>query len=795
VHLTQHLQQVPRIIALIVGIALWNTSVHAADAHAPTNGTPRQWLVLAPVALKPTGTVSAGDAEELAAFKTDHLAAVGGETAASPKAGLKVNLGTSEFEWRIVDATNGLLDPAPGATNAFSFAYAWAEISSPSRQTNLALINPNPGLTIWLNGKQIFHKWDATPAGADWELAKFELKPGANRVLVKVSNPHGKALFGFRFLDADGLAAQLALAAISSDTDRAALLIEAGADVNRPRRLLTPWQEARISGNDVVADFLAAHGADIHRDMPEPGAIIDAALSEAPKLDAGGLSLLVARNGTILYQKGWGVANRDAKAAFTPDTVSRIGSVTKQFTAAAILLLQERGKLAVTDPVSKFFPDFPRGDVITLHHLLTHTSGIHNYTDKPDFYDTVTLPATTGEMIDRFRNDPPDFAPGAKFSYSNSGYFLLGAIIEKVSGTSYANFLREEFFTPLGMVHSGVHTGAPIDNEAKGYAWANGAVSPALNWSMSRAGGAGALYSTVGDLFRWNEALFHGKVLSKESLDAAWKPAATETDRAPETGYGYGFGIVRTRGLLEITHTGGLHGFLSVLFRFPEKGLTIAVLGNLSDPPPQLSPAAIGSRIAELYLWREMLRRDQPKVAHADPKELAAAVGRYDYGAASMEVTSDGGCLFAQLTGQPKYEIFPKGDSTWFWKVVDARVRFVHDAAGRVVEAEHHQNGQTIHAKRLPDVAAIALDDAALDAYTGRYDYGGGAVLTVSRDGRRLFAQMTSQPRFEIYPKAKDAFMWKVIVADIEFKRDPSGHVVAAEHHQAGQTIPAKKLD
>jgi CubicO group peptidase (beta-lactamase class C family) len=275
----------------------------------------------------------------------------------------------------------------------------------------------------------------------------------------------------------------------------------------------------------------------------------------------------------------------------TPQTKFRIGSITKQFTAAAILRLQKQGKLNVADKLVKFIPDYLRGGEVTLHHLLTHTSGIHSYTSKPDFMNTVTVPVKPEDHIKSFKNDPYDFAPGEKYLYNNSGFFLLGYIVEKVSGQSYADFLRHEFFTPLGMTNTGVHEAtAVLKHEATGYAYLNGQFRKAINWDMSRAGGAGALYSTVQDLFRWNEAVFGGKVLSAAILKPAFAPVLTKQDAElqgqKEIGYGYGWAIGKTRGLRVIDHGGGLHGFLSFLLRVPAKSMTVIVLANASEPPP-----------------------------------------------------------------------------------------------------------------------------------------------------------------------------------------------------------------
>lgn len=495
-------------------------------------------------------------------------------------------------------------------------------------------------------------------------------------------------------------------AAEQGDLDAAQSALDQGADINGRRAGLTAWHAANIAGQQDLADYLAAHGADTNTPFPTPATVIDACLNELIHSNSPGVAVLVARDGKVLFEKGWGCASIEHAAPFTPETKSRIGSVTKQFTAAAILRLQEQGKLSVNDKLGKFIPDFPRGNEVTLHHLLTHTSGIHNYTAKPGFLETATIGTKPEDLIASFRKDPYDFVPGEKQLYSNSGYFLLGYIVEKVSGRSFQAFLNQEFFAPLGMTNTGVHTPtAVLPHEASGYILAGGKVTKALNWDMSRAGGAGALYSTVEDLYRWNEGVFNGKVLSAVTLEAAFTPVVTKVDAesTKDSGYGYGWVISRIRGLRVIAHGGGLHGFLTHLLRYPEQRLTVVVLANATDPPWELMPHALASRIAQLYLWREMQPRKTFTPVRIAPADLDAFVGRYNCNGPTLTVTRKGGRLFAQIDGQPKFGIYPKAQDTFFWRVSEAEVRFVRNAKGAVVEGIHRQNGQTLHAPRLAD--------------------------------------------------------------------------------------------
>ena len=516
-------------------------------------------------------------------------------------------------------------------------------------------------------------------------------------------------------------------------------------------------------------------------------------LRDATKGDTSGVAVLIARDGKIVFQGGFGPADLEKKTPVTVETKFRIGSITKQFTAAAVLRLAEQGKLAVSEPLSKFFPDFPRGGEVTLRHLLTHTSGIHSYTDRPDFLTKVSQPIAPGALIESFKNDPPDFAPGAGFHYNNSAYFLLGEIVAQVSGKPFGDHLRETFFEPLGMKDTGIFVNAtPPPGMALGYSAVDGKIVPALDWDMSWAGGAGALYSTVGDLFRWNEALFGGRVVN----EASFRAATTPVELPPNVdGMKYGCGLVMSefKRLPAIGHGGGLNGWSSDLLRLPEQHCTVVVLANALPPAPGLAPAGISHSLAEKLLADEI--KKLPPLTEdktVDPKTFPAFAGRYDYQGAILTVSVENDHLFAQLTGQPKFEIFPKSADEFFWKVADAQVVFLRDEKGKVTAARHSQNCNTFKAPKLGD-EAVTLTPEQLEACVGEYQYG-PAVLTVTRDGATLMAQLTGQSKFPIFPKSATEFEWRVLKAGVVFVKDGAGKVTKAVHTQNGTTFDAPKI-
>ncbi len=505
-----------------------------------------------------------------------------------------------------------------------------------------------------------------------------------------------------------------------------------------------------------------------------------------------GMAILLARDGKIVYQDVFGWADLDKKTPVTAATKFRIGSVSKQFTAAAILRLEEEGKLALADPLEKFFPGFPQG--VTVRQLLTHTSGIRSFTDKTDFMATVREPVEPAAHIASFRTDPPDFPPGKGFHYNNSGYFLLGEIVAKVSGKPFATYLQDTFFGPLGMKDSGVYANAnPPAAIAKGYSVVEGKPLAALDWDMSRAGGAGALYSTPGDLFLWNEALFGGKILKESSL----KAMTTPVELPPNIdGMNYGFGLVMNEldRLPAIGHSGGLDGWSSDLLRLPGQNCTVIALGNALPPAPGFEPSAVTRKIAGKFLQTEISKL--PPLAEdpaSDRSVYPDYAGRYDYKDAVLTVTVKDGRLLAQLTGQEKYEISPSARDAFFWKITDAKVVFQRDAAGRVSAARHTQGGNSFTAPRLAD-AEIQVSDAELDAILGQYQYGPGAILTVTRDGQSIFAQLTGQPKFPIHPKSATDYEWRAVKASVTFAKDDGGKVTHATHTQNGTTFNAPKI-
>ncbi|HEY5107274.1 MAG TPA: serine hydrolase domain-containing protein [Caulobacteraceae bacterium] len=384
----------------------------------------------------------------------------------------------------------------------------------------------------------------------------------------------------------------------------------------------------------------------------------DGVLTPHFRADAPGAAVAIRQRGEVIHAKGYGLANVEWGLPIATDTVFRIGSVTKQFTAAAILKLAEAGNLGIDDPIERHLPDYPVGErQITVRHLLNHTSGIKSYTGLPNFFPELSqkqLPLP--EMIAVFKDLPPDFQPGAKFLYSNSGYLLLGAIIEGVSGQDYATFLAETFFAPLGMASTRYLDDRPITpKRAAGYQLERAVVN-ATPLAMSWPHAAGALGSTVTDLLRWDAALHGGEVLSPASYAAMITPGTLND--GSETRYGFGLAINRYRDLGNIAHGGGINGFVCGLAHWPGADLTVALLSNIVTFQVEQAMHGLARRALGL-----------PDLTYTpvalDEARLDACAGRYRFDIGPLKLTPLEGGLAGDWP-RPKSRFRPMADTVFF---------------------------------------------------------------------------------------------------------------------------------
>jgi CubicO group peptidase (beta-lactamase class C family) len=538
----------------------------------------------------------------------------------------------------------------------------------------------------------------------------------------------------------------------------------------------------------------AARAAAVSVSNDELARYADDLFSKTYPADEPGAAVLVMKGGQPVLRKGYGLANLELGVPIRPEMVFELGSITKQFTATAILMLQERGQLSVNDEITKYLPDYPtHGQKITIDHLLTHVSGIPSYTDLPEWLPRVREDLTLEQLIGLFKDKPLEFNPGEKWSYNNSAYVLLGAVIEKVSGKIYEDFIEQEIFAPLGMKHSYYgHQTEVIPGRVTGYDPAEGGYKIAEYLSMTQPYSAGSLMSTVDDLAIW--ARSGQTLLKKESVERMLTPAKLTSGQS--TKYAYGQGISEDEGTRIIEHGGGIFGFSTDLLRIPDQDLVVVILSN--NPAHEPSPESLAYRVARKSLGRALEDR---KAVALDPATLDEYVGVYRFDEQMARViTREGDKLFSQRTGGEKQEIFALSRDDFYFSTSDSRLRFRRDAQGKITGADFLvrfgpdstavKTNEPLPAERQ----AVQVDPALFDAYVGVYEVGPGFQLTVTREGDHLMGQPTGQPKLELFPESETRFFLKVVDAQIEFQRGADGKATGLTLFQGGREIPAKRV-
>lgn len=429
------------------------------------------------------------------------------------------------------------------------------------------------------------------------------------------------------------------------------------------------------------------------------GGKIDEYLTAAADLQRFNGTILIAQKGTVLLQKGYGWRNKSAKIPNDTNSIFQLGSITKTFTGAAIMQLQEEKKLSVKDKLSNYFPDYPNGDQITLENLFLHNSGIYDF--KAILYGSdsakLTQPVTKEWMLAQFRDKPLTTKPGGEVHYTNSGYYLLGLIIEKVTGKPFESVIRDRFITPLHLMQTGFDF-RNLKNAGKttGYTYWKDSVliaTPVIDSTVAYA--AGGMYSSVGDLYRWAQAILSRQILKPESWAATFNP--------PNKGnWGYGWGInyfAKNKKL--VFQNGNLPGFATFFVLIPEDDIVMIMLANIDDTSDMTT---LEPMLKDLFFITYGMPYQLPislKTVPVSESVLTQYVGKYQLAPDRiLAITLEKGKIFLQVTGQDQFEIFPSSETDFFLKAVNARLTFQKDATGKVSQVVVHQNGDIV-AKRL----------------------------------------------------------------------------------------------
>jgi CubicO group peptidase (beta-lactamase class C family) len=519
---------------------------------------------------------------------------------------------------------------------------------------------------------------------------------------------------------------------------------------------------------------------------------------------------LVAEKGNVILKNGYGMANFEWQIPNTPDTKFRLGSITKQFTSMLVMQLVAEGKIKLDEKMTTYLPDYRKdtGDRITVRMLLNHTSGIPSYTSRPDIREISRTPVNVNEFVKKYASGDLEFEPGTKWAYNNSGYFILGAMLEKVAGKPYEQQLKERIFDPIGMDSTGYdHRETILPKRASGYILGPAGYRNAAYLDMSVPYAAGSLYSTVEDLFKWDRALYTDKLLAPQFKAMLWTPGLQH--------YGFGW-LIDTMTLDDektkaafVAHNGGIDGFSTSLVRFPDTQDFVVLLDNTSrgdvlddigksiadilhdiDPPAARPSIAdeirTGANVQEMVKRYRELKATKPAAYNFRETEL----NRVGY-----ELLQSGRAADAIEIFKLNVEAFPKS-----WNVYDSlgeayMTHGDHDLALANYRKSLELNGENANAKemiRRMEKPVVTLAPALLDRYVGEYELSPGFVLSVTHEGARLFVQATGQRKFELVPESETEFNVSIVKARVTFSTAPDG-AITLTLHQGGRDASAKK--
>jgi len=532
-------------------------------------------------------------------------------------------------------------------------------------------------------------------------------------------------------------------------------------------------------------------------------------------------SILVAENFEVVHKKGYGYANVEWNIPNSTDTKFRIASITKQFTAMLIMQLIEKGKIKLDGKITDYLPYYRKdtGDRVTIEMLLTHTSGIPSYTNKEDFFPKISrLNFKPEEMIKEHCSDDFDFEPGTQFNYNNSGYFILGAIIEEITGLTYEEALRKNIFEPLGMINSGYDWNESIiEKRAGAYDKTFSGFKNSPFVDMSTPYSAGALYSTVEDLFIWDKALQTEKLLSNKWKEEFFKP------RVDALGAKYAFGwFINKKKIGDnefdiISHDGGINGFNTRNYFIPNKGIVVILLNNAGSAPLN----EITDKIISILNGEDIkpplnsLVRHTHKILIEEGIEAALQQFKYlrnekeTFAYSEREINQLGYELLQNnkideslVIFKLNVEEFPKSYNTydsyaeaWFKKGIKDSAIYYYQKS---IELNPRNRGGITALKKLgvniEEKKDAYLPEEVLRLYVGKYQLLPNFIMTVTVEGKNIYTQATGQPRIQIFPEDETHFYVKVVDAKIEFKKE-NEKVTGLILYQGGQTLPAAKIE
>ncbi len=503
-------------------------------------------------------------------------------------------------------------------------------------------------------------------------------------------------------------------------------------------------------------------------------------------------SVLVAKEGEIILSEGYGYSDFTQNIENKPQTRYSIGSVTKQFAAVSILKLSETGLLNLDDKVSKYIPDFPHGDEISIHNLLTHTSGLVNYTDLQEFLTFDLTNKEPKKILELIEDMDLVAKPGEMFQYSNTNYLLLGIIIEKITGRTFEDNLKDMVST-LGMEDTGLIYGKGGGlNDATPYVGYLEVQEIDDDLVLTQAYAAGSMYSTVEDLYRWDRAIKSHKILHEKATNEMFKEHINILGAGD---YGYGWMIDDTDMGREIYHGGNTLGSTSYIGRLEDKDITIIILTNNGA----YNTTKLKNDLLAITLDKEYEIPRPLKAIEIKDKELYSKyAGKYEFiNGTYLDIIEDDNKLYAQATGQPAFEIFPKTTTEFFARIAEINIEFKTNEEGKATELVFNQLGIEFTCKRVKDKEEkieVEIDPKIYDVYVGEYKLAEGVIVNITKEDDKLYSQITGQDKLEIFPSSETEFFYKVVDAKITFEKDDKGKVTSLTFSQMGRDMKSDKI-
>jgi CubicO group peptidase (beta-lactamase class C family) len=696
----------------------------------------------------------------------------------------RVVVDAKEYLWSVQHSQSDLINLVQTlGPKEYVAAYAWAQVNMPREESVFLGLGSDDAVRVWLNGELVHENWTQRGVTPDSDLVPITLKKGPNQLVLKIQNGQAGWSFTCRMLGPQSLAKSLVAAAGQGQMETLKLLLRHGVDVNaRVGPGLTALHTAKMRGQKEAAEFLLKSGADPNLPMPAREKIVDMIFRQTIRDDSPGAAVAVIRNGSLAYENGYGSANLEYGIPITPATVFHVASVSKQFTAFAIVLLAQEGKLSLDDDIRKHLPEMPDfGKTITIRHLIHHTSGLR------DQWELLAMAGwrlddviTKEHILKMVRHEKElNFEPGQEHLYCNTGYTLLAEIVERVSGQSFREYTQSHIFQPLNMADTHFHDDHEriVKNRAYSYSPAGDGGFKASVLSYANAG-ATSLFTTVEDLAKWMRNFEDGRVGGPAAIEQMQQPGVLNTGKKLDYAFGLAFG--KYRGLKTIEHGGADAGYRSEVIWFPEQRLGVTVLSNLGS----MNPGDLARQVAEVYLMDQLepqpvaSQKTEPAPVQVDPKVYDEYAGKYGLPGVTISITKESDRLMGEVTGQPKFELLAESSTAFLIKgeTPPIRLTFGRGEAGRAIRLTVNQNGQDFTAERVEGVlpAPDQLGEFAGDYYSEEL----GTTYTFAVLGDRLVAQHRRHDDIPLTPTQKDGFhgdaWW---FQQVSFQRDPNGNV------------------